>query len=62
MAAPQNKGQGQAGGPIHAPKNIAPDSGGTMFGREISDSINVDGGKMPFPPKPEGGFVGGLEA
>lgn len=49
MAA-QNTGQGQAGGPIHAPGNIGADSGGTMHGRDISDAPTVDGNANPPYP------------
>jgi len=51
MAA-QNKGQGQAGGPIHTPGNIMGDSGGTMHGRAVGipDAPTVNGSAQPYPP------------
>lgn len=49
MAA-QNKGQGQAGGPIHSPANIGPDTSGTMHGRPISDQPTIDGSANPPYP------------
>ena len=55
MAAPQNKGQGQAGGSIHSPANIMADAGGTMHGRAIGipDAPTVNGSGQPYPPVKE---------
>lgn len=55
MAAPQNKGQGQAGGPIHAPGNVASIPAtmkGTMAGKPINipDAPTVNGAGQPYPP------------
>lgn len=49
--ATANAGQGQAGGAIHTPGNIGPDTGGVMHGKEISDAPVVSN-NATTPPYP----------